>query len=112
MRNLPETHSAKNEAFMLGKFSVKRTKRCYNAVGADKCLEQTINRSQKGQGGIISNTKRKEFVVKWEITHYEKLAISNLIREVTGVSNWSSQLNRSIKLELSTKQEYQVGALN
>ena len=50
IRNLPETHPAINEAFMLGKFSVKLTKRCYSAVGADMCLEQTINNSQKGQG--------------------------------------------------------------
>ena len=35
MKNLPETHPDINEAFMLGKFSVKRTKRCYSAVGAD-----------------------------------------------------------------------------
>ena len=54
MKKLPQT------APVIG--VVKRSSIPFSAVAADMCLEQTINRSSKTSGGIIGNTKRKEFV--------------------------------------------------
>ena len=67
MKRLPETAPGIHTAFMEGKFAVKRTPGCFKAVGADKALEQTINRAQKSVSGIIGSSKKKQYVAKWEI---------------------------------------------
>ena len=78
MRKLAQDAASVFENFKAGKFMVKRTEGQFTAVGADMCLEQTINRSQKSAGGIIGSTKRKQFVAQWEIIHHEMLAVVNL----------------------------------
>ena len=50
MQKLPETAPDVYKAFSSGNFSVKRTPGEFNSVGVDMCLEQTINRSNKGEG--------------------------------------------------------------
>ena len=64
MLRLPQTAPTVHKAFMDGKFAVKRTPGCFNAVGADMALEQTINRSQKSPSGIIGSTRKKQYVAK------------------------------------------------
>ena len=78
MRKLAQDAPSVFENFKAGKFVVKRTEGQFTAVGADMCLEQTINRSQKSAGGIIGSTKRKQSVTQWEMIHHEMLAIVNL----------------------------------
>lgn len=87
MRRLPETAPEVYEMFCKGKFVVKRTHGKFKAVGADMCLEQTINRSQKGTSGIIGTTKRKHFVAAWELIYHEVLAVTNLFRKISGEKN-------------------------
>ena len=53
MRQLPKVAPVVYENFMARRFAVKRTNGKFSAVGANMCLEQTINRSQKKAGGII-----------------------------------------------------------
>ena len=83
MYQLPETSPTTHRAFVEGKFPIKRTPGCFNAVGADMSLEQTINRSQKSSSGIIGNSRTKMYVAKWEILYHELLAVTNLRREVS-----------------------------
>ena len=64
MRKLAQDAPSVFENFKAGKFMVKRTEGQFTAVGADICLEQTINRSQKSAGGIIGSAKRKQFVAQ------------------------------------------------
>ena len=64
MKKLPETAPVVHDNFTAGCFVVKRSSIPFSAVAADMCLEQTINRSSKTSGGIIGNTKRKEFVTR------------------------------------------------
>ena len=64
MRKLARDALSVFENFKAGKFMVKRTEGQFTAAGADMCLEQTINRSQKSAGGIIGSTKRKQFVAQ------------------------------------------------
>ena len=78
IRKLPQDAPSVFENFKAGKFVVKRTEGQFTAVGADMCLEQTINRSQKSAGGIIGSTKRKQSVTQWEMIHHEMLATVNL----------------------------------
>ena len=92
MRKLQMDAPEVYENFKSGKFVVKRLEGSFNAVGADMCLEQTINRSQKSAGGIIGSTKRKQFVAQWEIIYHEMLAVTNLQREISGVATARAEL--------------------
>ena len=56
MRKLPETAPEIHEAFLTGKFVVKRTNGRFKAMEADMALEQTIDKSQKSSSGIIGST--------------------------------------------------------
>ena len=49
------------------------------------CLEQTINRSSKGKGGVIGVTKRKDVVSMWNLIYHRMLAISNQSRTISGI---------------------------
>ena len=91
MHKLRDTAPDLYRAFMADKFVMKRTHIKFNAVGADMALEQTINRSQKSASEIISNTRKKKFVAIWELTYHEILAVSNLFRELCGVSSHVSE---------------------
>ena len=93
MRKLPDTAPAVHQAFINGKFVVKRTSGKFCAVGADMCLEQTINRSQKSASGIIGSTKQKQFVARWEMIYHEMLSVVNLFRNVSGVGTLNTELH-------------------
>ena len=85
MQKLPETAPDVYRAFTPANFSVKRTPGEFNSAGVDMCLEQTINRSSKGKGGVIGVTKRKYFVSMWNLICHEMLAVSNLSRTISGI---------------------------
>ena len=68
-------------------------------------LEQTINRSLKSASGIIGNTRKKKFVAVWEIIYHEMLAISNLFRELCGVSSNVSEEHVISKTEIATGEQ-------
>lgn len=108
MRRLPKTAPEVHEMFMKGKHVVKRYDHTFSDVAADMALEQTINRPQKSSSGIVGRTKQKQFVAEWEITHHERLMISNLFREVTGSIAFVEGLN--IHHEFSKKQTQSLDA--
>lgn len=91
--------------FLKGKFSVRRSARCFSAVGADLCLEQSINKSKKSTNGVIGKTRNKYFVTEWELVYHEILAVSNLYRDVTKVTHNSNyELTHHEYTESETKQ--------
>ena len=47
-------------------------------------LEQTIQRSNKGSGGVIEQTKHEALVTEWELAYHEVLAISKCHKDITG----------------------------
>lgn len=77
MRRLPKTALEVHEMFMKGKHVIWYQHK-FTAVTVDMELEQTVNRSQKSSSGIVGRTKQKQFVAEWELTHLERLTISNL----------------------------------
>ena len=107
MRKLAQDAPSVFENFKAGKFVVKRTEGQFTAVGADMCLEQTINRSQKSAGGIIGSTKRKQFVAQWEMIHHEMLAAVNLQCTVSGVvtPSWELLVNHEFNLPATQSSE-------
>ena len=84
MRMLPTDYPIIYDLFKKGKFVVKTNTGFFRAVGADMKLEQTIQRSKKGSGGVIGQTKQEEFVTEWEFAYHEVLAISKCHKEITG----------------------------
>ena len=47
---------------LTGKFVVKTHTGTFNAVSPDMKLEQSIQRSKKGSGGIIGQTKQQSYI--------------------------------------------------
>ena len=105
MRKLPEIAPEVHRNFSAGKFVVKRSPGLLRAVGADMCLEQTINRSQKStmmsMAGIIGSTRRKQFVAQWEIIYHEMLVISSLHRTVSAANLSHSKVTVSHEFNTS-----------
>ena len=83
MRKLPEKFPTIFNAFKVEMFVVCTIDRLFSAVSLDMKLEQTIQRSQKSMGGIISQTNQQNHVTEWEIVYHEILSISTVFKEIT-----------------------------
>ena len=56
--------------FVSGCFSVRRTPGKFNKVPSDQCIEQAINREQKGHGGIEGYCTSVGAIQIWVITSH------------------------------------------
>ena len=101
MRKLPKAVPELHCNFLAGKFVVKRSPGLFRAAGADMCLEQTINRSQKSMAGIIGSTRRKQSVAQSEIIYQEMLAVSTLHRIVSAANLSHSNVTASHEFNTS-----------
>ena len=59
------THPAIYHEFIKGHFSVKRARGNFNKLAPDQVIEQTINKEQKGSGGIIGISTSDGAVHRW-----------------------------------------------
>jgi len=91
MKKLPETGPVIHNNFVAGRFVVKRSS-THCRLLLPTCLEQTINCSSKISGGIIGNTKQKEFVTILNTINRELMAVNQTFREVTGVQLNNTEL--------------------
>ena len=71
MRKLSHEHPEVYKHFQEGKFVVKTNAGYFKAVAADMKLEQSIQRSTKGPGGIIGQTKHRTYFTEWELAYHE-----------------------------------------
>ena len=71
MRKLSHEHPEVYKHFQEGKFVVKTNAGYFKAVAADMKLEQSIQRSTKGPGGIIRQTKHQMYFTEWELAYHE-----------------------------------------
>ena len=92
MRQLPQNYPEIYDKFLKGIFVVKQNHGNFNAGAGDLKLEQAINRSQKSVGGIIGQTRQREYVTKWKIIYDEFLAISTC-RGLTQANIGSNETN-------------------
>ena len=91
-RSLPETAPSVSRNFSEGKsFSIKDKPGRFSAVGGDPKLEQTINLSSICSDRVIGHTKQKQYIAQWELIYHEMMAVTNLHREYTGVSESTSE---------------------
>ena len=71
MRKLPDEHPEVYKHFQEGKFVVKTNAGYIKTVAADMKLEQSIQHSNEGPGGIIGQTKHQTYVTEWELAYNE-----------------------------------------
>ena len=65
--------------FVWGNFSVRRSNGKFNKIPSDQCIEQTINREQKGHGGIKGYSTSVGTIQRWVLTsHVAAKCFSNL----------------------------------
>ena len=74
-------------------------------------LEQTINRAQKGPGGIIGNAKKEKFVARWQLVYHELLSLTNLHREISGGNAMVGLPNNELNDADTTVSEKNVQAI-
>ena len=81
MQKLPKDHPLIHRHFKEGKSAVKTS---IGYVGADIKLEQTIQHSKKGSGGVRGQAIQEVFVTEWELAYHELIAISKCHKDITG----------------------------
>ena len=85
MVNLPDTHPAIHN-HLERNFGVQRSKtNAFGRVAEDMAIEQTINKSTKGQGGIKGFTLNDKAVQRWITTAPERAAITENTRKMAGL---------------------------
>ena len=67
-QNLRESHPIIYQEFQNGQFAVKRTHSTFNMLPPDQVIEQTINKEQKGAGGIIGVSTSVGAVQRWVLS--------------------------------------------
>ena len=58
------------EEFQQENFSVRRVPGKFNRLPADQVIKQTVNRDQKGSGGIIGFSTIERTVQRWILTSH------------------------------------------
>ena len=68
--------------FLQGDFIIHQSLRKSSALAMDQTLEMTYN---KGPGGVIGYTRRKESVAKWNLTKQEKAQILGFMDDICDI---------------------------
>ena len=109
MRKPPKKFPTVFNAFKAGMFVVCTSDRLFSAFSPDMKLEQTIQRSQKSMGGIISQTNQQNYVTEWEIVYHEILSISNVFKEITNKNcELSNEFTQHHELEGNLSKEIEL----
>ena len=58
--------------------------RGFSQTAIDQTIEQTLNRSSKGKGGIVGRTLREGYVHRWILTAHERAAITEKCKSLAG----------------------------
>ena len=77
--NLSQSHPNMLKEFQKDNFSVRRVPGKFNRLPADQVIEKTVNRNQKGPGGIIGFSTKEGTVQRWILTsHFAARLISQM----------------------------------
>ena len=69
-KSIKDSHPSIYEAFIQGNISKKRTVGKFNMLPPDQLIEQTINKQQKGSGGIIVYSTWTGTVQRWVVSSH------------------------------------------
>ena len=96
LQNLAENHPSIYHEFQQGNFTVKRSDGNFNMLPPDQVIEQTINKEQKGPGGIIGFSTSIGCVQRWVLSSH-----------VT--ASWSEDFKNSIGLDKVENKPKDIG---
>ena len=82
---LADHHPAIYEQFKEGGFFVRRSYGKFNKVSPDQVIEQTINKDQKGPGGITGFSTSEDTVQRWGLTGHLVAKIRCDMEETLGI---------------------------
>ena len=102
-QKLRDKHPEIYQEFQSGNFSVKRTAGSFNMLPPDQVIEQTINKEQKGSGGIIGISTSVGAVQRWILSSHITAAISTDFKECLGLiksKNVPKDLGKRSRLRL------------
>ena len=85
MMTLESRHSYVHRQLCNGNFVVQRSSNSFAQVPMDQCIEQTVNKDTKTQGGIIGFSCRPGSVQKWIATAHRRAEVTNLCRGFAGL---------------------------
>ena len=86
-QKLGDTHPEMREIYLSGKFSVKRSSGRFNRLPSDQIIEQTINKEQKGKGGIIGSSTSEGTVQRWILTSHVVANLMADLKSSIGIQN-------------------------
>ena len=113
MRQLSKSAPPVYKHFSEGNFSIKDKPGRFTAVGGDQKLEQSINLSTKCSDGVIGHCKQKEYVAQWDLLYHEMIAVKNLHREYTSVTegNYESWTHHESSQCSTTRKKDHIQAM-
>ena len=79
--NLHNTYPKLHQEFKKGNFAIRRVHGKFNKLPPDQVIEQTINREQKGSGGIKGFSTTEGTVQHWILSSHAISAINADLRE-------------------------------
>ena len=91
-QKLKETHPKIYDQFILGSYSVKKTDVSFNKLPPDQVIEQTINKKQKGAGGIIAINTSDGAAQRWVLSSHITAALLSNFKHSLGLNQLESNL--------------------
>lgn len=96
LQKLPDNHPSIYREFQQGNFTVKRSNGNFNMLPPNQVIEQTINKDQKGPGGIIGFSTTIGCVQRWVLSSH-----------VT--ASWTEDFKNSIGLDTVENKPKDIG---
>jgi len=82
-----------NRHFKQGGFVMYHTSKTGSGCGIDMGLEKIHNKPDKGPGGFVSETAKKEAIALWNILRYEKDQYRSFLLDLNNQSEYLNELN-------------------
>ena len=87
-QKLEETHPKIYQEFKSGNFSVRSTPGKFNKVASKQVIEQTINKEQKGSGGIVGFSTSERTAPRWIVSSHIVSRIMNDFKTFIGIEDF------------------------
>ena len=84
-QNFGDIHSRLRQAYLNQHFSAKKTVGRFNRLPPDQVIEQTINKEQKGKGGIIGSSTSEGTAQRWILTSHIVASLMTDLTEFIGL---------------------------
>ena len=104
-QKLEVTHPNIYQKFLSGNFSVRRTAGRFNKVASEQLIEQTINKDQKGAGGIICFSTSERTVQRWIVSSHIISPIINDFQTSLGIQDTSQNFKDVLPFRINLDEK-------